>query len=63
MTGVKYPNPKSPFFLAGGLDESNIKAAMDTIAPYALDVSSSVETDGIKNFSKIKRIMEIVRNE
>jgi len=57
------PKTEKPFFLAGGLDESNIKDALINIMPYALDVSSSVETDGFKDFNKIKKFMEITENE
>lgn len=49
------------FFLAGGIGEDNIKQAVDTFAPYALDLSSSVETDKVKDPQKIRRVMEIVR--
>lgn len=57
------PKTEKPFFLAGGLDESNIKYALKNIKPYALDVSSSVETNGFKDFDKIKKFMEITKHE
>ncbi len=50
------------FFLAGGLNENNIKEAIDEFNPYAIDLSSGVEVDGIKNEEKIKRILEL-KNE
>lgn len=59
----KIPETEKPFFLAGGLDENNVKYALKNIKPYALDVSSSVETDGFKDFDKIKKFMEITENE
>lgn len=49
------------FFLAGGLSCENAEAAVKQARPYALDVSSGVETDGVKDFSKIKEMIEIVR--
>lgn len=43
-----------PVILAGGLDAGNVKAAMATVKPYALDVSSGVEiTKGVKDAAKM----------
>lgn len=56
------PKTTKPFFLAGGLDESNIETAIYEINPYCVDLSSAVETDGVKDYSKIKKIIEIVRS-
>ena len=50
-----------PFFLAGGLNEDNIEKALKTLSPYCVDLSSGVETDGLKDFEKIKKIINIVR--
>lgn len=58
----KIPECDKPFFLAGGLDKSNIKQAIETINPYAVDLSSSVETQGCKDYNKIKEIIDIVRS-
>ena len=49
-----------PYFLAGGLTESNIPQAMQTGA-YALDLSSGIETDGIKDAGKMRRIAALVK--
>ena len=49
------------FFLAGGLDISNICQAIREFKPYAVDLSSSLETDGFKDENKIKEIMEVIR--
>lgn len=57
------PKTEKPFFLAGGLDEGNVKTAVENIKPYAVDASSSVETNGFKDFDKIKGFMEKVKNE
>ncbi len=50
-------NFKKPFFLAGGIDIKNIKTAIKTANPYCVDVSSGVETDGVKDETKIKEIV------
>lgn len=51
------------WFLAGGLDESNIAQAIARLRPFAVDLSSAVETDQVKDKEKIRRIIEIVRRE
>ncbi len=51
-----------PFFLSGGLNPNNLKEAIETVHPYAVDISSGVEEEpGIKDFEKIEAVMEIVR--
>ncbi|MCD7722876.1 MAG: phosphoribosylanthranilate isomerase [Clostridiales bacterium] len=57
------PKTQKKFFLAGGLCESNLKSAIETVKPFALDISSGVETGGVKDYNKIKRILEIARYE
>ena len=59
----KIPKTDKPFFLAGGLGAENLKKAIAEIKPFAVDLSSSVETDGFKDKEKIKKVMEIVKNE
>jgi phosphoribosylanthranilate isomerase len=49
------------FFLAGGLAPENIRAAAETLKPFALDISSGVETDGVKDYAKMKTVIEAVR--
>ena len=49
-----------PYFLAGGLNESNITRAMRTGA-YALDLSSGIETDGVKDAEKMRRVAALVK--
>ena len=51
---------KKEFFLAGGLTSSNIAQAIEEFKPYAVDLSSSLETDGFKDENKIKEIMEAI---
>ncbi|MBE6508913.1 MAG: phosphoribosylanthranilate isomerase [Methanobrevibacter sp.] len=53
-------NLKKEFFLAGGLNSSNICEAIKEFNPYAVDLSSSLETDGFKDENKIKEIMEVI---
>ena len=51
---------KHPYFIAGGINEHNIKDALQ-YNPYGIDVSGGVETDGYKDAHKIKNIIEKVR--
>lgn len=55
------PETKKPYFLAGGLDEENVGKNIRRCRPYAVDVSSAVETDGYKDEEKIRRFIEAVR--
>lgn len=48
------------FFLAGGINESNIKDAL-ALSPFCVDVSSGAETGGVKDREKIKRLVRLVR--
>lgn len=57
------PEIKRPFFLAGGLGAGNLEQAVDTIRPYAVDLSSSVETDGVKDRSKILEAVSLVHKK
>lgn len=52
---------KRPYFLAGGLGPGNIDKALSEIKPYAVDVSSGVETDGVKDSEKIREFVRRVR--
>ena len=49
---------KKKFFLAGGINSSNINNAIEEFNPFAIDLSSSLETDGYKDENKIREIME-----
>ncbi len=51
---------KKEFFLAGGLNSKNVTQAIDEFNPYAIDLSSSLETEGFKDENKIKEIMEVI---
>lgn len=51
-----------PLFIAGGLQEDNVGELIEQYAPPGLDVSSGVETNGMKDTGKIKRFVERVRD-
>ena len=51
-----------PFFIAGGLKEDNVAKAIQHFTPYAVDVSSGVETDEQKDHEKIRRFIERVKH-
>lgn len=55
-------NINKKLILAGGLSVSNVKEAVLKVQPYGVDISSGVETDGVKDFSKIKNFIKRVRN-
>ena len=65
-TGIPFdwslvPPVRRPFFLAGGLRLENITEAVSRFHPYALDLSSGVETDGYKDKEKIIAAVAAVR--
>lgn len=53
---------QKPFFLAGGLKAANIEQALSVTSPYAVDMSSGVETEGQKDRNKILEIVRRMRN-
>ena len=46
---------------AGGIGEENLEQALREIHPFAVDLSSSVETEKWKDPEKIRRVVDIVR--
>ncbi|MGD9665964.1 MAG: phosphoribosylanthranilate isomerase [Synergistaceae bacterium] len=54
-------NIERPFFLAGGLDPDNVEAAVSATNPYAVDVSSGVEKECVKDFEKMQNFINAVR--
>lgn len=53
---------KNSIFLAGGLNSENLALAIDEFNPFAVDLSSSIETDGFKDEEKLKEIIKIMEN-
>ena len=49
------------FFLAGGLNAGNLMTAIVSVHPYAVDLSSGVETDGVKDLEKMREVVRLVR--
>lgn len=56
-------NLRREYFLAGGLTVDNVGAAIELLHPFAVDVSSGIETDGRKDFNKMATFAEVVRRE
>ncbi len=54
-------NLKRDFFLAGGLNGENVSIAISKYQPYAVDASSSLETDGVKDKNKMTAFVRVVR--
>jgi len=51
-----------PIVLAGGLDASNIKEGIETVRPFAVDVSGGVETNGEKDLDKIREFIQLAKS-
>lgn len=49
------------FFLAGGLNAGNLLTAVEKVRPFAVDLSSGVETDGVKDLEKMREVVRLVR--
>ena len=49
-----------PYFLAGGLNVDNVRSAIERLNPYAVDVSSGIETDGHKDIRKMEDFVHAV---
>ena len=58
---VRRAGLRVPFFLAGGLNEANLERAVREVNPYGVDISSGIETGGVKDRRKIERVMRILR--
>ena len=53
---------KRDYFLAGGLDPETVGEAIRLLEPFAVDVSSGVETDGVKDEEKIEKFIKAVKH-
>ena len=51
-----------PFMLAGGIDSINVARAIRTVRPYGIDISSGIETNGVKDDEKITAFTKIVKS-
>jgi phosphoribosylanthranilate isomerase len=52
-----------PFFLSGGLNAKNVQEAIQTVQPYAVDLSSGLEeSPGLKDFDKIELFFDKMRD-
>lgn len=49
------------FFLAGGLSAQNVQEAISCCQPFAVDTSSALETDGVKDFAKMAAFVAAAR--
>ncbi len=54
-------NVNRKYFLAGGINENNLAAALK-FDSYAIDISSGIETQGFKDYEKMKSVIEMIRN-
>ena len=54
---------KRPYFLAGGLNPDNVGDAVKALKPFAVDVSTGIETDGVKDREKMTEFANTVREE
>lgn len=52
-----------PYFLAGGLNPENVAEAVRALNPYAVDVSSGIEINGLKDYNRMTEFVSAVRKE
>ena len=65
-TGIPFdwslvPPVRRPFFLAGGIGPENLRQAVGTLHPWAVDMSSSLETEGKKDPAKIRQAAKMLK--
>ena len=59
----KLNNINRPYFLAGGLSAENIERSINLTSPFAVDISSGVETNKVKDFKKITAAIKVAHGE
>ena len=52
-----------PFFIAGGISTQNVQEVIDIFHPYGIDVSGSLEINGVKSANKIREFLQRVKGE
>ncbi|KRK34670.1 phosphoribosylanthranilate isomerase [Loigolactobacillus bifermentans] len=55
-------NVPQPVFLAGGITVANVTAAIQTVHPTVIDVSSGIETGGLKDPQKMRQLTQLVHD-
>ena len=53
----------TPVMLAGGLNKENVSRGIEIFNPAGVDISSGVETDGVKDEDKIREFIKTVRGQ
>lgn len=61
-TVIQRLNVHRPLILAGGLNADNVSKAIEIAGPYAVDVSSGIETNGTKDLDKIENFINKVKS-
>lgn len=56
-------NIKRQYFLAGGLGVDNVRDAIEQLQPFAVDVSSGIESNGVKDADKMRQFVRAVRGD
>ena len=54
------PKMNKPYILAGGLNADNVTDALTQTRPYAVDISSGVESEGHKDWHKMEKLMLVM---
>lgn len=57
------PIDRNKIILAGGLEPSNVQEAIKRLSPVGVDVSSGVETDGVKDKLKIQQFVQAAKSQ